>query len=285
MNLFSAFEDIVSPHNLATAMGIPHGAKLRLHRDNTGGQCAVSKIVVHCDKPTASRLRHRFSTSRAYVHAGRLTSLKFVGMRPAVTDHHLPAKALLLHQESAVAVASTAQLEPSGFLGAATAYTRSPSSYTRSPSSSYEVQAALEMIDRDEAADLRVPGISRLHREFQRGACGTLGGMKGVSTRRRRGRLTHANEMKTGNHSGGCGEGKLSDEVAARSSSSGECDGCSSSEMKRGSSAHSFAWDDRHCLGRHEVAYPGRGQHNRRRRHRAHSRAWSDEEEGDRKPK
>lgn len=277
MVLSSAFEDIVSPHDLAVAIGVPHGGgKLRLYRDTVGNR-ATTKIVIQCDKPTASRLRHRFSTSssRAYVHHGRLASLRFAGMRPVATGRHLPAKAI--SRQGAVAAASTARTEPASF-------SNSDMVFSAPSSNSLCVEIALEMVDRDEAAaGLRVPGISELYQEFQRSASGTRDGvMMHVGARRRR-RRAHANEEKMDSDTGRDydGEGKLSDEDITRSE---ECGGCSSSETKRGSStddSDSFGWDGGRGVGLGETM-PRRQR--RRRRHRRHrSRAWR-EEEGDRKP-
>lgn len=273
MVLSSAFEDIVSPHDLAVAIGVPHGGgKLRLYRDTVGNR-AATKIVIQCDKPTASRLWHRFSTSssRAYVHDGRLASLKFAGMRPVATGRHLPAKAI--SRQGAAAAASAARTEPASFSNS--------DMVLSAPSwNSLSVEIALEMVDRDEAAaGLRVPGISELYQEFQRSASGTPDDvMTHVGARRRR-RRAHANEEKMDSDTG---EGKLSDED---STCSEECGGlCSSSETKRGSStdaSDSFGWDGGHRVG-HGETMPRRQR--RRRRHRRHrSRVWREEEE-DRKP-
>lgn len=278
MILSSAFDDIVSPRDLATAiMGIPHGgAKLQLYRD-TGGQRTATKIVVQCDKPTASRLRHRFSTSSstAYVHHGQVASLKFAGMRPVVTGHHLPAK-VAFSRRGVVAVASTARIEPASLRNIDLAL--SP------PSSSVGVEIALEMVDRDEAiADLRVPGISELYQEFQRSAGGTRGDVMHMGERRRRRRGAHANEEKLDGSIGrDYGEGKLSD---LDTTCSEECGGYSSSETERGSSTDDldpFGWDDGHRVGRGETK-KAPGQRRRRRRCRHHPRARR-EEAGDRKP-
>lgn len=273
----SAFDEIVSPRDLATAiMHIPHGgAKFRLLHRDTGGQRTTTKIVIQCDKPTASRLRHRFSTtssSTAYVHHGQVASLKFAGMRPVVPSH-LSAK-VAFSRRGVVGLASTARIKP--------ASSRNIDLALFPPSSSIGVEIALEVVDRDEAvADLRVPGISELYQEFKRSASGTRGDVMRMGARGRR-RRAHANEEKMGNSTGrDYGEGKLSDQGTTCSE---ECGGCSSSETERSSStddSDSFGWDDGHRVGRGETI--ARGQRRRRRHCRPHPRSRR-EESGDRKP-
>ncbi|CAN0144593.1 unnamed protein product, partial [Pylaiella littoralis] len=76
---------IISPRDLAMAIGAPPGAKLRLCRDAAAtGRQGQSRMTLHCDTRTAFNLRHRFSVPRSYAHDSQLTSLTFVGMRPTV---------------------------------------------------------------------------------------------------------------------------------------------------------------------------------------------------------
>lgn len=76
----SSIDTIVSPARLAGAIGVPPRAKLCLRRDSTDPD--KSRLVVRCNKRTASNLKHRFSALSSYAHEGTLTSLKVVGVRP-----------------------------------------------------------------------------------------------------------------------------------------------------------------------------------------------------------
>lgn len=153
----SAFEAIVSPCNIARAIGIPDGSELRFRRDGEGLASSGTIMVVRCDKPTASRLRHRFSAPRLYTHDGLLTSLKFVAMRPVSNSHAPPWRSL--PRDPNIAANTAGLLECSGF-GVST---KAPP-----PSTSPGVETALDAVESDRDASLHVPGIAELYDEFLR---------------------------------------------------------------------------------------------------------------------
>lgn len=164
MKISSSLEKIVSPVHLATAIGVPSGAQLRLCRDvEKAGQ---SKLVVRCDKFTASSLRRRFSVPRAYAHDGHLTSLTFVGLRP-ITDQ---GNSLHTLRKVQTTLAPTGEgeggVESSSRHGAAKTVLSSCSS--SSSAGAGGVGVALDLLQRAEADGRRVPGIAELYDAFMR---------------------------------------------------------------------------------------------------------------------
>lgn len=161
---------IVSPCDLATAIGVLPGVKLRLCHD--AARPGQSRMTVCCDKRTAFHLRHRFIVPRAYAHDGQLASLIFVGMRPAAVVegghhyHHLDTLGAGFRDGAAALPltpgrgAGRGEATSSRF-SATMALPTTPSS---SPADGVEV--ALEKVERAEADGRRIPGIAALYKEF-----------------------------------------------------------------------------------------------------------------------
>lgn len=222
----SAFEAIFSPCSLASAIGIPDGAKLRFSRATAAaGHASATKMIVRCDKPTASHLRRRFCSPRAYTHNGQLTSLQFVAMRP-VGDH----VDMRFPKDRTTILAHTPQA------GRSTSGDR-----TMMPklSSSSGVVSALAAVEWDEAAGFRVPGIAELHEAFLHSANGMHYDIDGH---------TSGGETRNG-HDGDGDEDKLSETCRDRESeppteAKSEEKGYHSPETKRDYSSTDSSQDD-----------------------------------------
>ena len=163
---------ISSPCNLTAAIGVPSGAKIRLFRDPVRAE--QSRIAVCCDKPTASRLRHRFNAPRAYTHDGQLVSLTFVGMRPVADSHPKPMPRDACKGSTAMAPQEKKGVRRGGEGGAETMSSRAsllvppPSLPVAGAAASGGVEFALEWLELAEVDGRRVPGIAELFEEFTR---------------------------------------------------------------------------------------------------------------------
>lgn len=247
IQISSTMEQIISPCNLARAIGVPPGAKLRLRRD-TARRAEQSRMVVRCDRPTASLLRRRFSKPRPYTHEGQLTSLLVVGMKPVV-DRGDDGGAFLRPAEGGAE-------SPRRLMGVAIA---PPSS--GSPIAGVEV--ALEVIERAETDGLHVPGVAELYEEFLEGRASAVGRGKGAGTRIRRSRGSYNEEEKKSEHE----EQKESQESTTSSDEANQED--SSSSDGSSSPAENRRW--------HKLA-------NRRRQHRrppGRHKYWRDRSTGE----
>lgn len=167
---------IVSPCGLATAIGAPPGAKLRLCRDtDRPGQ---SRMTMCCDRRTAFHLKHRYSVPRVYAHDGQLTSLAFAGMRPTVVfegDYHLDGSLGAGFRDGAAALPFASgggrRIGRGGGVAKSSSFSAAmtlPTTPSSTPVAGGGVEVALDEVEKAEADDRRVPGISALHAEFLR---------------------------------------------------------------------------------------------------------------------
>lgn len=162
----SSLDKISSPWNLTTAIGVPPRAKLRLFRDpKREGQ---SRLLVCCDKPTASRLRHRFRVSRVYTHDGQLLSLTFVGMRPMADRNPESLTKCLCDVATATSPQEEVGAPAAGGGGGGENASRArilppPSTSSRAAAG---VEFALEWVEQADANSLHAPGIADLYEEF-----------------------------------------------------------------------------------------------------------------------
>lgn len=243
----SAFEAITSPSNLARAIGVPHGSKIRFRRDTSRYFVAATRMVVRCDKPTASHLRNRFNCQRPYVHEGLLTSLECVAMRPIAgclpfghsLSRNTPARAQMEGVDSSVS-------DPSQ--SARTAYS--------SHSASRGINAAIGVVESNENDALSAPGIAELYEQFLRSG-GLMvpsfypggGERTTASTSRssRRKRLGYFDEKKRGEtkaeYSSSGGESKcsyLSSEIYSSTDSSTEQSCTGYGRIPRGRQSREF---------------------------------------------
>lgn len=240
----SPIDTIVSPVNLAGAIGIPPGVHLRLCRDPTNS--GKSRLIVRCDKRTASNLRHRFSNLSPYAHEGHMTSLKIVGVRPIFPPREedpgdlLPGGSRDGTSVPAVEGRSKASAEPS------------------STSSSAGVEHALDIVGLEADGLLRdVPGVHELHYFFLRTSTGASSHSAWKRTRKKHLRSRDEEEKQGGF--------ETVDECNSDTSTVSE-------ETKRSSSS------DR---SRRRAMYEFRpsGQRRRRQPQRHHKNTWREEHE------
>lgn len=163
IRISTSLQKISSPCTLTTEIGVPPGAKLRLFRDPV--KSGQSRIIVCCDKPTASRVRRRFSAPRAYTHDGQLVSITFVGMRPIAGRHpesHAPRG--LYSGAATTAPQRKGRAAPGGGEGADESLRA-----TAAAAPVAGVELALEWVEQaSEANGRRAPGIADLYEEFTR---------------------------------------------------------------------------------------------------------------------
>lgn len=220
IQISSTMEQIVSPCNLARAIGVPPGAKLRLRRDTAKEE--QSRMVVRCDRRAASLLRRRFSKPRPYAHEGQLTSLHVVSMTPVV-DHGDNGGAVLRPAEGGA--------KSPRYMGVATAPPPSSSPVAGG------VEVALEVIERAKADGLHVPGVAELYGEFFAGRrVSAVGRRKGAGTRRRRSNGAYNEEEKKREleENKESGESAISSDEAKQDASSPSSEGSSCSSAENG---------------------------------------------------
>lgn len=161
-----SLDKISSPCNLTAAIGVPMGSKLHLFRDPA--RAGQSRIVVCCDKPTASRLRRRFSARRAYTHDGQLLSLMFVGMRPITHRHPETLSRGFQNGSTATAPQDKGAARGRGEADKSSRVWLFPPR-SRSPAVvATGVEYALQWVEQTEADGRHAPGIADLYDEFMR---------------------------------------------------------------------------------------------------------------------